>query len=59
MPPEWMWPFDNDLDQWFAEVEEKRKERYGRGGGDDDDTDDKDKPMMTNELARRRKGRGR
>lgn len=59
MPPEWMWPFDNDLDGWFAEVEQKRKERFGRDGSADDDDDDKDKPMMQNELARQRKARSR
>lgn len=50
-PPSWMWPFEDELDVWFANVEEERKNKYG---GDDSDTDNNE-PLMQNELA---KGRG-
>lgn len=49
MPPVWMWAFDDELDIWFAEVDAKRKDKYG--GGDSSDSTS----MMSNELARDRK----
>lgn len=47
-PPEWMWPFDDELKEWFAEVQRARDRRYG--GGDRDDEDEV-VPLMTNQLA--------
>jgi hypothetical protein len=46
MPPVWMWPFEDELEIWFEEVENKRKERFGTPGssGDEDGGD-----MMANE----------
>lgn len=49
MPPEWMWPFPDDLELWFEDVKQARKERFS-GGQDDNDDDD----MVENELAPRR-----
>lgn len=51
MPPDWMWSFEDLLEPWFEEVDEKRKARFG---GNDRDTDTT-VPMMENELARGRK----
>lgn len=50
MPPEWMWPHDDELELWFEEVDRARKERYG-GGGDDSGSE----TMLKNEYA---EGRG-
>lgn len=36
MPPSWMWHLESELDSWFANVEEKRKNK--NDGGDDEDT---------------------
>lgn len=33
VPPRWMWPFGDELEQWFEEVDAARKEKYG-GGAD-------------------------
>ena len=52
MPPQWMWTLDQQLNEWFEEVDSRRKEKYGGGGGDSDESS----PMMQNELARDRKG---
>lgn len=52
MPPAWMWPFDQQLEEWFEEVERKRKSKYG---ADSDDDDEPMGDMMQNEFA---KGRG-
>jgi hypothetical protein len=52
IPPSWMWIFEEELEIWFQEVEEKRKEKYGGGGSDSSDTT---VPMMSNELAKERK----
>lgn len=50
MPPEWMWPFPDELELWFEDVKQARKEKYGPGGADDSDDDD----MIENKLAPRR-----
>lgn len=52
MPPRWMWPFVDELEIWFEEVEEQRKAKYGSNNSDSTDTDS---PMMENELARGRR----
>jgi hypothetical protein len=49
-----MWPFHDELDKWFEEVEIARKAKYGIS--DDDDDDDDDGRLTANELTR---GRGR
>lgn len=51
MPPRWMWPYESELEIWFDEVEDKRKQKFGGSGSDDA------VPMMTNELARGKRGR--
>lgn len=50
MPPAWMWPFEEELDSWFEEVEKSRKAKYGGGSSDDDGG-----VMMENELAKGKK----
>lgn len=36
VPPEWMWPFPDELESWFERIEEERKEgRTGPDKGDD------------------------
>jgi hypothetical protein len=45
-PPEWMWALDDELETWFEEVEENRKEKYGLK-----DSDDTVVPMMQNQLT--------
>ncbi len=52
MPPHWMWIFEDELKIWFEEVEAKRKDKYGGG----DDSGDSSVPMMTNDLAKDRRG---
>lgn len=56
MPPEWMWPLTDELEDWFAEVEAKRKVKYG-SSGDDDDGVAEDPPggMVSNNLAAQRR----
>lgn len=48
IPPEWMWPFIDELEIWFEEVDNRRKESSGGSSSSGDTT----VPMMTNELAR-------
>lgn len=52
MPPQWMWPFGEELEAWFEEVERKRKERFG---GDSDTDSDDSQPMLQNELSKGRR----
>lgn len=54
MPPEWMWPFEDELQIWFERVDEARKEKYGGGGSSSSSGDEG--LMMGNEMAA---GRGR
>lgn len=49
MPPEWMWPFDEELELWFEEVERQRKEKYG--GGASESTEN----LLENEYAKGRR----
>lgn len=49
MPPSWMWPFAHELELWFEDVDQKRKEKHGIAGGDET------VPMMNNELAKGRR----
>lgn len=49
-----MWHLDHELDDWFKEVERKRKDKYG-GNKNSDDEGDLPGPMMENEYSRGRK----
>ena len=53
MPPQYMWPFEEELELWFERVDTEREARYGGGSSSDDEGTGS---MMGNELAR---GRGR
>lgn len=49
MPPEWMWPLVDELDDHFEAVMARRKERYGGSGN----TELEDAPdMVQNELTK-------
>ena len=48
IPPIWMWPFDNKVNEWFEAVKQSRDEG-GPGPGEEGN-------MMQNELT---KGRGK
>lgn len=50
MPPQWMWPFDEELEVWFEEVDRQRKNRFGSS----DDDDEPMGAMMQNEYAKDR-----
>lgn len=55
VPPSWMWPFEDELKEWFEQVKADRENRYG-GDDADDDGDSGGKPMMlSNEFARGRR----
>ena len=48
IPPEWMWPFDEALEEWFDEVKASKLNPQP--------TDDRTVvPMMENELTRDRR----
>lgn len=52
-PPKWMWAHDDELKEWFKEVELLRGPGVDGGGGDD-----REAPMegmMSNEAADRRR----
>ncbi len=51
IPPEWMWPFDDELEVHFDQVEEDRKNRTSSGSQTANDSGDGGR-MMSNELAR-------
>jgi hypothetical protein len=46
-PPEWMWPFEDELEIWFEDVQRARADKHSGGGGSDDVA----VPLMGNELA--------
>ncbi len=52
MPPEWMWPLNEALNEWFDTVKKRHEEKYGTKTDDDDDGD-----MAQNELTRGKKRR--
>lgn len=53
IPPEWMWGFDDLLNDWFEEVKAKR----GTGGSSGDEPDNRTVvPLMENEEAKGRRG---
>ena len=35
IPPGWMWPFPDELEEWFDEVKELRRQKNDRGGNGD------------------------
>lgn len=53
MPARWMWHLEWELDEWFENVDQKRKEKYG---GDDDreqvDLMKNDDPSMKERFGR-------
>ena len=51
MPPEWMWPLVDELDDHFAAVMARRKERYG--GNDSDDAPEMAQNELTKGMRRR------
>jgi len=53
VPPEWMWPFDEELKAWFEEVDRKRSEKFGGGSS----SGDIDGPSMSNQLAEEMRAR--
>lgn len=50
MPPEWMWPLTDELEEWFEAVSARRKDGTSR----DDDLEDAP-DMMQNTLTRGRR----
>ena len=46
MPPRWMWPFADELNIWFEEVEANRERKYSSSGSDTGEH------MQVNELAK-------
>lgn len=46
LPPEWMWRFDAELNDWFDQVKEKRDEKYGSRSDDREQV-----PLMDNEYT--------
>lgn len=53
MPPRWMWPFDDELEVHWANVDQRRKERFGNNS--DDDSGGGGKGMVRNELVKPRR----
>jgi len=51
VPPEWMWPFDEELRVWFEDVKQERNAKYGGSSSHDGG---EDVPLMSNELAKNR-----
>jgi hypothetical protein len=49
MPPEWMWPLNDSLDEWFEEVDARH-----RSGSRPDPVEDAP-DMMSNDLGRGRR----
>ncbi len=47
MPPAWMWPFDDEIEGWFREV---NRARDNGGSGPEPRTDASE--MMDNQLAK-------
>ncbi len=54
MPPEWMWPFADEVEEWLEDVMAQRENRYGGGGDEDEEvplTDNEDETVV--ELLKR------
>lgn len=54
MPPEWMWPLDHEIEDWFKEIERKRKEKYSSTNSSNET--EESGPMMENEYSKSRRG---
>lgn len=52
MPPEWMWPFEEELVAWFESVNEAREAERSSSSPNGDTS----VPMMQNEMAEGRRG---
>lgn len=48
IPPEWMWPFEDELSEWFDEVRAARENPSSSPKEDREEV-----PLMENELAKR------
>lgn len=48
MPPRWMWHLDEELEVWFEEIDEKRKQKYSTNSSDDESGN-----LVRNELINR------
>jgi hypothetical protein len=46
IPPRWMWPFVEDINEWFEVIQMNRDEKSGK------DQPDPEKNMLTNSLAK-------
>ncbi len=51
IPPEWMWPFDTALVEWFDEV----RQSAASGSRHTDNSTDTVVPLMQNELSEGRR----
>lgn len=40
MPPVWMWPFTERMNEWLDRITRERKERYSNGASSDAGDDD-------------------
>lgn len=50
IPPEWMWPFSDELNEWFKEVQIAREKKYNVSS--DNDGDDEDYDYLENDMAK-------
>lgn len=49
VPPQWMWPFDEELEAWFKRVDEEKKAGNKSSSGSDGS---ESAPMVQNELTK-------
>lgn len=54
MPPEWMWPFTDEMNEHIDRVQADRRNRYSSGGSDSPSSED---TMQDNQLLVRPSGR--
>lgn len=52
MPPRWMWPFPDELEIWFEEVEANRDQKFG--GGDANNGEHMEVNQLTKQGVRQR-----
>jgi hypothetical protein len=50
-PPKWMWPHEDELTEWFKEVQLVRDEKYGTDSGGGDSREAPMEGMMGNSMA--------
>lgn len=53
IPPEWMWPFDDELEDWFDKIKRDREDKHSSGRDDSSDSDSG--AMLQNELTKDRR----